>query len=158
MKTAIVYLSLTGTVKKCAELLQSKIDNTDIIDINTENVDLNNYDNIIIGGALYVSKFNGKLIKFINNNYAALMDKKLGFYVCCVDDKYYEHLKKCVDNTLLNKAAAVEWLGAEIEPSRAKGFNKFILKIMNKVYSKDNMSMPEIKMDKIEALAMVFKG
>ena len=56
MKTIILYDSIKGYTKKCAEYLHSNIEGSDIFDIDNRVFDLGDYDQVLIGAPIYVGE------------------------------------------------------------------------------------------------------
>ena len=64
MKNLIVYATKHGTVKKCAEMLKVKLNGETVLaNVNEEVPDLDNFDNVILGGSIYIGKIQKRVIK-----------------------------------------------------------------------------------------------
>lgn len=75
MKTAVVYRSKTGFVKKYADWIAEEL-SADIFDASKVSINmLTPYDNVIFGGSLHAVGING--IKLITRNLDKLKGKKL---------------------------------------------------------------------------------
>ena len=68
MRIGIFYASKTGTTYKCAKLLQEKLPGAKLIEINKKNYNLNNFDFIIIGSSIRMTKFHKRAKKFLKRN------------------------------------------------------------------------------------------
>ena len=69
MKTVIVYASSHGTTAKVANLIREKLDSTSIQILNLKdkpNIDLSNYETVIIGGSVHAGSIKSEVKKFIN--------------------------------------------------------------------------------------------
>ena len=96
MKTFIIYSSQTGNTKlvceKAFEFLKNEKNIVPIEEIETINLD--EYDNIIIGTWIDKATADAKAKKFINS----LVDKKLYFIGTLAASLSSDHAKKCFNN------------------------------------------------------------
>lgn len=71
-KTAIIYFSGTGNTRFIAEKMKEAAEKinieTDIINIEKDNIDPEIYENIVIGGPVYVERYPEILLNYIENN------------------------------------------------------------------------------------------
>lgn len=71
-KLAIIYFSGTGNTKYIAEKMKEAAVKTntqvDLIDIEKGKINANKYDNIVIGGPVYVERYPEILLKYLENN------------------------------------------------------------------------------------------
>ena len=80
MKTLVVYYSVYGSGKKYAEWIAEEL-KADIYAVNkTKNIDLNQYDNFILGCSLY-PEANSNIKPFVNN-LIKLNDKRIVIFSC----------------------------------------------------------------------------
>ena len=80
MKTLILYQSLYGYTKRCAEYLNLKIDNSDMFDIKSKDYCLEDYEKILIGAPLYIGEIEKTAKKYIEDNKFVLLERKLGLF------------------------------------------------------------------------------
>lgn len=80
MKTIILYDSIKGYTKKCAEYLHSNIEGSDIFDIDNRVFDLGDYDQVLIGAPIYVGEIEETMKEFIKRFKIVLLKKKLGIF------------------------------------------------------------------------------
>ena len=84
MKSAIIYSSTDGQTKKICEVIKQYLSNKEeheLISIdNVSNVDLGNFDNIIIGASIRYGKHNSKILRFVKKNFQFLQTKKNVFF------------------------------------------------------------------------------
>ena len=94
MKTLIVFATGKGTTEKCANLLAEKLTATKEI-VNLKKGFPADYDTIVIGGSIHAGKIQGIVHKFIDSNRETLMKKRVGLFLCCLEeveaelDKYF---------------------------------------------------------------------
>lgn len=156
MKKAIIFDTKSGTTEKCAQLLQQRLKDIEVINIKNEKPDINDYDLLIFGSAYYAGSISNKLKKFIKANMQAIKDKKYAFYICCAsEDDYKEVLVKNVGEEMVNGAVVVDCFGYEVNTANAKGLIKFVLKVMEKAMKKENKPLHNLKEQKIENFAKI---
>src|SRR5665648_937266 len=84
MKTLIIYASTYGYTKECVEKLKELIDGEVIItDIKKDDVPSSDeFDNIIIGGSIYMGQIHKKLKEYCTANLNLLLNKKIALFLC----------------------------------------------------------------------------
>lgn len=142
MKTLIIYASKTTTTKKCANLLKEKLNDVDISNIKSLNIDINNYDLIIIGSPIRMGLIDKNIKKFLINNLDILKSKKAAYFICCgFKENYLKYFEQNFPQELLDRALIYDSFGGELDLEKQKGFDKFIVKMV----SKNNPQKEEIK-------------
>lgn len=137
--------------KKCAEILQEKLNGeVDIIDIRKDiKLDLNNYDKVIIGGSIYMGKIQ-KEIKEVCENYCDnLKEKKLGLYICCMNEENVEiQINENFPKKLLDSAIAQGYFGGAFNFNDMNFFERLIIRKISKSLAKDNGKFKDVDMKK----------
>ena len=118
MASLILYRSIHGTTKKIAYRIFDELtdENKQLIDLKKmKNIELDNFDNIIIGGSIHAGKLHSDLSKFIQKNKSDLLNKPLALYLCCMEDepKATAELNSVYPEELRIHAYACEVLGGE---------------------------------------------
>ena len=137
MKTIIIYYSKYGFTKGCAEYLKENIKgDVDLFSINDfKEQNLNDYDNIIIGTAVYMGMINGKIKEFLNNNKDVLKDKKTSLFVCSgVKDNFELYLKQNLDEDIVNNLYYKDHFGGELKMEKLSFIDKMIAKMASKAH------------------------
>ncbi|KNF08988.1 flavodoxin [Gottschalkia purinilytica] len=143
MKTLIIFSSKYGSTKKCAELimkdLKGKVNMINLKNQKCKNVD--NYDTVLICGAIYAGKLHSEVRKFVEDNKECLLEKNLGLFICCKEEKEkaLEYMKYNIPDLIIQKAFIKEHLGHEINLEKMNFLEKFLLKSIFKIkesYSK----------------------
>ena len=71
-KIGIIYFSGTGNTKFVAQTIKEELEkynkDSDLISIEQDNVNLNKYESLIIGGPVYVERYPEILLKYMNDN------------------------------------------------------------------------------------------
>ncbi|HPF82556.1 MAG TPA: flavodoxin domain-containing protein [Bacilli bacterium] len=133
MKKLLVYTSKTGTTKKCTNMIKDSINNLTIIDLDKQNINIDDYDIILIGSPIRMGMISKKIKKFINNNYNILLTKKIAFFICCGFDENMEtYYSQNIPKDLLAISFAHTSFGGEMEIEKQKGFDKFIANMVSK--------------------------
>jgi menaquinone-dependent protoporphyrinogen oxidase len=155
MKTLIIYASKHGCTEKCSNLLKDKI-NGEVkkVNIKKDNVpDIALFDNIIIGGSIYMGRIQKEVNEFCLKDLSQLKNKKLGFFICCMseNDITEKQIKTSFPEELLSKAIAIENFGGEFIFKKMNFFERFIIKKISKT-SNDKSTISEEKINKFAQL------
>lgn len=136
MKTLIVFSTKYGTTEKCVNLLKEKIKgDVDLFNLKTKkDIDISPYDNVIIGGSVYMGNIQKEVKEFCAKNISPLKKKKIGLFICCMSDKETakNQLEASYPKELLEKAFAKECFGGEFILSKMNFFHKLIVKKVSK--------------------------
>ncbi|MBV1758053.1 MAG: flavodoxin domain-containing protein [Dethiosulfatibacter sp.] len=158
MKTLIAYASKYGCTEKCAKLLEKEL-NGDVTLLNLKknsSADLNAYDNIIIGGAIYISKIQKEVTEFCKSNLDGLSQKNIGLFICGMQEKEViaTELNSNYPPELLEIAVAKDCFGGEFILEKMNFLEKTIVKKV----SKTTASKSEIDEDAIRHFAQKFNN
>jgi menaquinone-dependent protoporphyrinogen oxidase len=155
MKTLIIYASKYGCTEKCSNLLKDKLTSeVKIVDMKKEKVpDINLFDNIIIGGSIYMGKIQKRVNEFCLKNNSTLTNKKLGFFICCMGEKDIaeKQIKTSFPEELLSKAIAIEHFGGEFIFGKMNFLERLIIKKISKT-SNDKSTISEENINKFAQL------
>ncbi|GJH43436.1 menaquinone-dependent protoporphyrinogen IX dehydrogenase [Pasteurella canis] len=80
MKTLILYSSHDGQTKKIAEYIAAHLQGEVRVKALTENIQIESFDNIIIGASIRYGHFNSILSNFIQKSTALLNKKRTAFF------------------------------------------------------------------------------
>ena len=134
MKILIAYASSTGTVEKCVNILAQKLPAADIRDLTKNKLtppDPTPYDMVIVGGGIRGGVINSEVQVYLKNCADILATKQFGIFICCGDDnKSMQLIANNVPDILTQTAKACMSFGGELAPERARGIDKFMLKLM----------------------------
>jgi len=157
MKTGIVYASKYGCTADCAAYLKDKLSSdVALVDINTatQPLSLDQFDTILIGGSVYVGKVAKKLRAFCTDNLEALLQKKIGLFLCCaLLDQAEEVFTSNFPPELLKHAKSKEIFGSEARLDKMRFLDK---KLLNAV-TKGDYSKFKIAYENIHRFAEAFK-
>lgn len=150
MKTLIIYASTYGytsdCVKECKKQLSGEVITIDIMSDAVPPID--DADNIMIGGSIYMGQIQKKLKQYCIQNLEALMKKRVALFLCCgTPESFDETLKAAFPEELIRKAAAKECLGGELRVDKMKLGHRMIAGFIQKETAKQGKSemkkMPE---------------
>jgi menaquinone-dependent protoporphyrinogen oxidase len=99
MKTAILYTSKSGATEACAMYISSQLKDSQLFDLSSDSLDINDYDILFIGSGIRMGKFYKPFIKFINTNLDILKQKKC---ILFVSNHYPETLEKSKKKSFSN--------------------------------------------------------
>ncbi len=87
MSIAIIYMTRHGCTEKAAEMLRDMHwGKVDLINLgNSPNPDISGYDTVIIGGSIHMGEIQGKIKDFCETNENLMLAKRLGLYICHLD-------------------------------------------------------------------------
>ena len=84
MKSLIIYSSTDGQTKKICEAIRENFNNKEFIEIlpleDAFHLNINNYDQIILGASIRYGNYKSNLFKFIKYNIKILETKKNAFF------------------------------------------------------------------------------
>jgi len=145
MKTLVIYATTYGFTKECVEDLKKQIKG-DILTVNVmsdKKPSLDEFDNIVIGGSIYMGHFQKKLRTFCTENLNMLLNKRLGLFLCCgLLENFEETLKRSFPEELLKKAVVKECFGGELRTDKMNFVHKMISGLMKKATEKEGKPEP----------------
>lgn len=135
MKTLIVYATKYGGTRRCAEDLAKKLPGgADTLRITKRlRADLSKYDTVVIGTSVYMGKPRKELRAFVKRHMGALLEKRTGLYMCCMQDA-----KKTVEDqfaiafpqALRRHAFAMALLGGSVDYAALNAIDRFFMKLV----------------------------
>lgn len=135
MKTLIVYGTKYGTVEKCINLLKNKLyGEVVIVNIKKDSIpELTQFNTVIIGGSIYAGQIQKGIKNFCIKDVDRLKNKKLGLFICGMNDKDVEtQINNVFPEELTEKAVVKEHFGAEVTFKKMNFFERFIMKKITK--------------------------
>jgi menaquinone-dependent protoporphyrinogen oxidase len=150
MKSLIVFASKYGASEKCANLLSEKL-NGDVTIINlreNKNINLSDYDKIIVGASVYAGSIQAEVKDFCAANSNLLLSKPFALFLSCMSDGKEEiksYVERSFSNELINHATVIDSLGYGFNFNKMNFFEKLIIKMV--VKSKNKKGESDIKLD-----------
>ena len=169
MKIAVIYASVGGTTRECAELLKRELKTHDVelFDMSEQEPTLSEYELIVIGFPIRMGKMMKKARNYIKTHLDELLKCRVAYYICCgFVDCFEEYAEKTIPEALKERAVAVECFGGSLEPSRFKGLDKLIVKAVRSEIlgggengeQRSDMSLPTIMDENISQFADKIKS
>jgi menaquinone-dependent protoporphyrinogen oxidase len=147
LKTVVLYDSKRGVTEECAKKVSEslKCDNYNLRKHNQINLD--NYDLIIIGTPLYAGIPMTSVKKFCNNNVDILKKKKLAFFICGLGEasEMIDIFKTKINSEVVKNISIIRHFGGELRPDRAH----FLMKVLMKKMLEDPKFKSSIKEEEI---------
>lgn len=135
MKTLIVYGTKYGTAEKCSNILKDKLQGEyKVINIKRDKItDLETFDNIVIGGSIYAGNIQKEVKDFCSSNLDTLKNKKIGLFICCMNEDNPEtQINAAFPQELLDQAIIKESFGGEFKFQKMNFFERLIIKMVSK--------------------------
>lgn len=150
MKFLILFASKYGASEKCANLLSEKLNgHVTVINLKeNKNINLSDYDKIIVGASVYAGNVQAEIKNFCATNSNLLLSKPFALFLSCMSDGKEEinsYIQKSFSNELINHATAIDSLGYEFNFSKMNFFERQIIKMV--VKSKNKKGESVIKLD-----------
>ena len=169
MKIAIVYATVGGTTRECAELLRKELKNhsVELFEIGKSEPILSDYELVVVGFPIIMGRAVKSARNYIKANREALKSIKTAYYICCgFVDCFEEFAEKCIPQELRECAVEVSCLGGSLDPNRFKGLNRFVVKSVraeilgggDNADERKDMCLPTIMEENIAQLADKIKN
>ena len=137
MKNLIIFTTKHGSAEKCSTLLQQKLDGeTTVVNLKKDVVpDLEEFQNIILGGSIYVGKIQKELTEFINRHLDTLLQKRVALFICAAEqgETLQTELKTAFPEALYDQAIAKEAFGYELNFDKMNLIEKLALRFAKQV-------------------------
>lgn len=137
MSTLIIYESKHGCTEKCANMLKDQLnEDTTLINLKKhKNPELSSVDNIVIGGSIHAGNVQKRVKSFCQKNLELLKEKKIGLFLCCMEDgeKAQQQFKNAFPHELIAHAAATGLFGGEFIFERMNFLERHIIKKIAKI-------------------------
>ena len=131
MKTLIVYQSTHGCTEKCVEKLKAGLSgDVDVVNLKSGGLkEVSQYETIIVGGSIHAGRIQGKVKRFCSKHEETLLTKKLGLFICCMEEeKDQEEFDANYPEVLRDHATASGIFGGEFDYDRMGFVAKAIIK------------------------------
>jgi menaquinone-dependent protoporphyrinogen oxidase len=158
MKTLILYGTAYGCTEKCAFKL-AKCIKGDVRLLNLEGnkeIDMTDYEIVIIGGSIRLGRMNRSVSNFCRKNFDVLLEKNIGLFICCMNeiDHAKEYFRAGFPRELQNQAIAKGFFGGELNLEEMTSFERSLLKNVINI----DKSISLIKEDNIKDFARMILG
>jgi len=141
LKTLIIYATKTGITEECAKTINKKIEDSTLINIQKEKVDIKEYDFIIVGSPIRMGMIDKKIKSFLQKNRQYLKTKKTAYFICCAfPQSFKKYYKENVPQDLLDCAIIYDTFGGQMDKNKVKGLDRLIVELVSK-YVKESKSV-----------------
>ena len=158
MTTLIVYASTHGCARQCVERLAARLDGRVMsVDLKKDsNPDPGNYDAVIVGGSIHAGRVQGKVRRYLAARADLLKAKKLGLFLCCMEEgeKADQQFRAAFPADLIAHAAATGLFGGAFDFDKMNFLQKVVIKKVSGV----TQSVSKIRLDAVDAFADKFRG
>jgi len=164
MKIAIVYATKTGTTAQAAgqlaDALMSRGFEIALYDLARTRPDLAAADAVALGGSVRMGQWRRRAKRFARAHEAELLQKPLALFLCRMDtDDPRVLLKAQAGEKLTEHAVYAGCLGGMMDLEKLKGFDRFIMKMVQKSEeSKGMTAAPGISQEGVNACADALQG
>lgn len=157
MITCIAYVTKHGCTEKIARILQERLrGDVSVINLKKDgNPDLSRYDCIIVGGSIHAGKVQKGIQRFCGKNRDALLKKRLGLYLCHMEegDAAQKQFVEAYPADLRAHAAVTGLFGGEFDFKKMNFIERNIVRNIAKIEE----SVSRIDMDAVHAFAKKFE-
>jgi len=156
MKTLILYATKYGAAAEIAKRIAAQTGNATSINLKyASDVQLGDYDCVIIGSSVYAGTFRKEAKTFLEQNADELCQKKLGLFICSMGDSNEDEVFKAnVPENVLKAATTKASLGGAFDPKKAN----FIERLVMKAVAKQSGFIDKINDEKIKKFTEEMKA
>ena len=141
MKSLIIYSTTDGQTKKICEVIRENFNNKEFVEIlpleDAFHLNINNYDQIILGASIRYGNYKSNLFKFIKYNIKILETKKNAFFSVNVVARKNEkntpdtnpYIKKFLKKTNW-RPKKIEVFAGKVDYPNYNFFNKLVIKFI----------------------------
>ena len=156
MKTLVLYTTTYGfteaMVKQLSEKISGEVDCINLMHSNL--VNLSQYQNIVMGGSIYMGQVQKQLKQFCETNESEILKHNIDLFLSCgLEENFESHLKNAFTPKSLASSRTQVSFGGELNLNKMKFMHKTITKMMIKSSQQEGKPLPKPKYDNIEYLA-----
>ncbi|HDP98664.1 MAG TPA: flavodoxin [bacterium] len=147
MKTLLVYTTRHGCAEKCAREIEKGLrGEVKLVNLKKEKLNtFTDYDTVIVGGSIHAGKIQKKISDFCQKNLDTLKVKKLGLYLCCMEEgeKAQQQFDNAFPTDLIEHATATAIMGGEFDFERMNFLERAIIRKIAQVDHSISKVSPE---------------
>lgn len=136
MSALIIYMTRHGCTGKAVDILARALPGSAVFDLGAvSNPPLDAHDTVAIGGSIHAGKVQRKLAKYCRDNMGTLKSKKLGLFLCCMEEGEKARLEfdQAFPAELREHAAATGLFGGAFDFDRMNFLERMIVKKVAKI-------------------------
>ena len=163
MKILIVYSSVWGVSKQCAQMLADMLcDKHEVSVFSIENAPSPaGFDVAVVGGSVRMGRLNRQLRSYLKNNAEALSGMNTALFMCCGLSENFDDYVALQFPTSVIPSLGIHYFGGELKPEKLHGMDKLFVKIARHSIqtqdfeqSEDNLhDLPELLPENVALLA-----
>lgn len=158
MRTLIVFATKHGTTAACANLLAKQLDGEVVLcQLGKQRVpQLDDFDQVIIGGSVYIGKIRKPVTGFIADWQSVLLQKKLGLFICgmATGDDAEKEIQSSYPADLLAHAISKSSFGGCYNFDHMNWLEKKMIQMATKEESGGTVVATDKNIDKIDQMAI----
>ena len=132
MKTLILYASKYGATEEIAKRIGKKMQDAVVFSLKQQKLpNLSEFDQIVIGSAIYAGSIRKEAKAFIAANLDELLSKPCALFLSGISEDSAS-FERNFPPKLLTHVKAKDILGGAFEPKKAGAIERFIIKIVTK--------------------------
>ena len=136
MKTLIIFATKYGGTRMCAERIAKKLPGeTALYCIGEGDMPaLSSFDGVIFGTSVYMGQPLKSAKRFLKSHGAELMQKRLGLFLCCVQDvnkSVSDQVEVAFPRRMRDHARVIGALGGVVNFDKLRGFDKFLMNLIS---------------------------
>ena len=155
MKTLILYASKYGATKALAERIAEKLPGAFAANVHDGAADLAAYDAVILGTPIYMGRPRKEMKEFAQKNLAALLQKKTGLFLCCLQDEndsVSRQFQVAFPKELRDHASVLAALGGVLDKEKLKAFDGLIMRIVSANLPSKDKALSTVSEERIDRL------
>lgn len=157
MSALIIYMTRHGCTGKAVDMLARALPGSAVFDLGAVNSPpLDAYDTVAIGGSIHAGKLQKKLAKYCRDNIDTLKGKRLGLFLCCMEEGEKARLEfnQAYPAELREHATATGLFGGAFDFNRMNFIERMIVKKVANIVQ----SVSKLDEKAIESFAEKLKG
>lgn len=151
MKTLIIYSTMYGSAKRCAEVIAENCSDAELFEAKKAGgVNIEDYDRVVISASIHAGAFSGKLVKLVRNRELQLLSRPLDFLICCAEEhRISEYMENAFEPVLRDHVRRLVYGGFQFNFSR---MNPVVRAVIRKI-SGLNESVDQLRLDEARTLS-----
>lgn len=139
MRIAIIYSTKYGATEKIANCIGNELSKANEVlffNLKKDSIPtLKNFDVVLLGSSIYMSKITPKMDSFCKDRYSELCDcKNLHLFLCGMDEYDAEKFKaELYPESVRTNAKSIKWFPGEYHLKRMNLFDRLLLRICFKI-------------------------
>ena len=146
MKVLIIYSTKNGVSKKCAHILEEKLQafsEVSVFDIKDAPPAPCDFDVAVIGGSIRATKLDKRLKKYLKQYTEQLNRIHTALFMCCGYTENFDDYVSMQFPKAITPSLGVHCFGGELKPDKLKGFDKLVVKMLRSELATEDFEAPD---------------